>query len=281
LSREETRFDQLLQPRDILTPAATFVGLVLTAIGVSTAIVGFSTVLQTFLVALILVVVLFVGAALLTCFSSLRNSYGIFKVAIVLYTGGWFAAGVFICLLLVGYAWGIQILQIQIPNIPTITVEELISIAMSTLAIVFSLVVFKRTRIDKKQLTASIEQLAEDRSKAQTIAKEALVATSNDPKMAFLKAAIDLENTLRKMALEFGLPQREANVASIGKLLDYLASNKAIDLTTGSSMGYVRSIRNKVVHSAGDVSPKDAMLALDLAATLLAKLSPIKSSNTT
>ena len=275
MSREENRFDRGLLPRDILTPAATLVGLVLTAIGLSTSIVGLSTVLQTLSLALVSVVVLFVSAAFLTCLASLRSSYGIFRVAVVLYTGGWVFAGIFICLLLLGYAWGIQILQIQIPEIPILTVQTLISVAVSISSAVYALLIYRRSRIDSQRLTTLIEQLAEDQNKTKMITKEALGVTSNDPKMAFVKVTIDLEEVLRKMALAYGLPKQEGAKATMMKLLDYLSSKGVIHPATANSIIYVRDIRNRVVHSAGDISERDVMVALDLAATLLAKLSAL------
>lgn len=262
--------DAWMLPRDILTPVATLVGFVVAAIGLSTTVAGVSDVLRTLSLGLLLVVVLFVGAAFVTCLASLRNSRGIFKAAQFLYMMGWVSAGVFLCLLLLGFAWGIQILSFKIPRFPSLDLQTVFSFATAIISSVLSLVIFERARINRRQLAEDIRQIPTDRAKVHSIIESAL--SLDDPKMAFLRVVIDLERTLRDLAITNGYSQQRV---SMRDLLDYLERKGIIDSNTSGSLAFVWRIRNMIAHASGDVSSRDAREALDLAATILAKLEEV------
>jgi len=261
-----------MEPRDILTPAATVVGLVITAIGLSASITGLSTVLQAISPALVFVVVLFVGASSLTCLASICNSHRCFRMAIVLYTAGWIFMGTVVCLILLGYAWGIQILQLRIPQFP-IEIQTLLS-ATAAIASLGGLVeTYRKAWLDRKMIVQLLNQLAEDRTKISEIAQRALTAERNDPKMALVSIAIDLEKRLRRIAISQGFDEQRATVTPVSQVLNYLLSRNVIGQSTANAITLIWKTRNLIVHSGGDVSEKDALIALDLAASVLKKLS--------
>lgn len=259
--------DAWIHPRDILTPVATLVGFVVAAIGLSATVAGVSDVLRTLSLGLLSVVVLFVGAAFVTCVASLRHSHGIFRAAQFLYMMGWVSAGLFLCLLLLGFAWGIQILNFKVPNFPTLDLQTVFSLVIAVISSLLSLVILQKSRIDVSKLSKEIKEIPANRAKVDSIVESAL--SLDDPKMAFLRVMIDLERTLRDLAIRHGYSQQHVTVRDLNRFLE---SNGIIDPITSQSLDFVWRIRNMVAHGSGDVSPRDARVALDLAATILAKL---------
>jgi hypothetical protein len=259
--------DAWIHPRDILTPVATLVGFVAAAIGLSATVAGVSDVLRALSLGLLSVVVLFVGAAFVTCVASLRRSRGIFKAAQILYMMGWVSAGLFLCLLLLGFAWGIQILKFKIPNFPSLDLQTVFSLVMGLIGIFSSLVIFQKSRIDVGKLSKEIVEIPVNRANVNSIVESALQL--DDPKMAFLRVMIDLERTLRDLAIKHGYSQQRVTMRDLSRFLELKG---IIDPITSESLAFVWRIRNMVAHGSGDVSLRDARVALDLAATILAKV---------
>jgi len=266
--------DSWMQPRDILTPAATLLGLVLAAIGLSSAIAGASTILQTLSIVLIFIVVLFAGAALATCVASLRRSHRVLRVAVVLFAIGWAFTGMIVCLLLLGYAWGIQIFQIPVITVPQFTslnIESILSIAGAVFSFLVALYSYRGTRI-KQQLETLVNSLAADRDKTQAIVRQTLDVDPRDPKMAFVRLTIDLEKALRKRAVSDRHPERDARSAPVRRIADYLRSKGTVDSETADSINRIWNVRNMILHSGADISDRDAAAAVNLAAAVLSRL---------
>jgi len=270
LSNEEdigSDSDPWIHPRDILTPVATLIGFVAAAIGLSATVAGVSDVLRTLSLGLLSIVILFVGAAFVTCVASLRHSRGIFKAAQFLYMMGWVSAGLFLCLLLLGFAWGTQILKFKIPNFPSLDIQTVFSWVMGLIGFLFTVVIVQKSRINIGKLSKEIKEIPANRAKVDSIVESAL--SLDDPKMAFLRVMIDLEQTLRDLAMRHGYSQQRVSVLDLDRFLE---SKTIIDPMTADSLAFVWRIRNMVAHGSGDVSSRDARVALDLAATILAKL---------
>ena len=263
-----------MQPRDILTPAATLLGLVLAAIGLSSAIAGASAILQALSIVLIVIVVLFAGAALATCVASLRQSHRVLRVAVVLFATGWGFTGIVVCLLLLGYAWGIQIFQIPVivvPQLASLNIESILSIAAAVISFLVGLYNYRRTRI-RQQLEKLANSLAADRGKTRAIVRQTLDSDPRDPKMAFVRLTIDLEKALRKKAASSGYPDKDAGIHPLRRITGYLRSKGTLDPQTVDSINRVWRVRNIVIHSGADISDRDAAAAVDLAATVLSRL---------
>jgi len=263
-----------MQPRDILTPAATLLGLVLAAIGLSSAIAGASAILQTLSIVLMIIVVLFAGAALATCVASLRRSHRVLRVAVVLFATGWAFTGIIVCLLLLGYAWGIQIFQIPVivvPQFASLNIESILSIAGGVFSFLVGLYNYRRTRI-KQELEELANSLAADRGKTQAIVRHTLDADPRDPKMAFVRLTINLEKAVRKIAESSGYPERDARTVPLRRITGYLRSKGILDSGTADSINRIWNVRNMIIHSGADISDRDAAAAVDLAATVLSRL---------
>jgi hypothetical protein len=259
-----------MRPRDILTPAATLVGLVITTIGLS-SVTGLSDVLKTMSSALVLIVGLFVTAATFTCFASLKSSHAIFRLGLILYTIGWIFTGLVLSLVLLSYAWGIQILQIRISQLPNL--ETLVSAISAIISLLAAIESYRRLRIDRQQIAGLTDLLTEDRNKTNAIVQQTLKIDTDDPKMAVVRLAMDLESILRKLAISHGLSEKEKGVTPVKRLQSYLLEKNAIDTTTANALELIRKTRNIIVHSGGDVSREDALVAMGLAAAVLEKLS--------
>jgi len=264
-----------MQPRDILTPAATLLGLVLAAIGLSSAISGASAILQTLSVVLVIIVSLFAAAAVATCVASLRQSHRILKVRVIFFAFGWAFTAMVVCLLLLGYAWGIQIFQIPVITVPQFASLNL-ELILSITGVVFSVLTstfsyYRRSRINQ-QLEKSTNALGADPERKRSIVRETLEGDRKDPKMAFVRLTIDLEQALRKMAILAGYQEKGAERASLRTLTDYLRSKEILDQATSTSINRIRQVRNMVLHSGADISDRDAAKALDLLAGVLSRL---------
>jgi hypothetical protein len=265
-------FDTWIHPRDILTPAATLLGLVVAAIGLSSTIEGSSSIIRTLSSVLILVVLLFATAAMATCASTLRRSYRLFRVGVVLFGMGWAFTALVISLFLIGYAWGINVLQITIPQIPHLDIASVISITFSIVSLIATFWSYRKARIDKRQLTDLLNELPQrDTEQAKELLNNALKEAPHDPKMALVKLAIDIEGALRSKARSLGYPH--GPFVPLGEVTDFLLHNNAIEAATAASIKRIRTIKNIIVHSGGDISPNDARVALNLAATVLTALS--------
>lgn len=260
--------DAWISPRDILTPVATLVGFIVASIGLAATSPAVAKVFQELSLGLLSVIVLFVGAAFVTCLASLRNSRGVFRAAQFLYMIGWIFTGLFLSLLLLSLAWGIQLLSIKIPALPpNVDLQTVLSVASSVIGAAVALETFRRFRIDRRKVEEKISQISVDRSKVNAITKSAL--SLDDPKIAFLGVMIEVERTLRDLAIAVGYSQ---NKFSVHDMRRYLESKGVLDSATSESLAFVWRIRNMIAHSSGDVSYGDAKEALDLAATILAKL---------
>jgi hypothetical protein len=178
-----------------------------------------------------------------------------------------------VSLLLLGYFWGLQIFKITLPQLPSLSLEVFLSfIAALTGAILPIVQILRYSLVDKKRLQIMMNQLAADRERTILVLNNALKIDSNDAKMALVRVAIELEDSLRSAAMSHGLTDKEARFASVPKISQYLLSVKAIDANTVKSIDYIWRLRNRVVHTSGDVSSRDARAALDLAAAALTKL---------
>lgn len=147
MSGHETQdSDTWVKATDILGPAATLLGLVLAAIGFSASIPGISTILRPVSLALVLVVILFAGAALVACVASLQKSHIVLRAAIALFAMGWISLGVVVSLFLLGYAWGIQIFQIKIPQIAWLDVAQVLFGVLGIATAVVQLLIYANVR---------------------------------------------------------------------------------------------------------------------------------------
>lgn len=90
--------------------------------------------------------------------------------------------------------------------------------------------------------------------------------------MAFVRLAVELEQTLRKMAISHGLTREDAQKTSLRTLADYLRSHEILDQATIKPIDQIRHMRNMTLHSGSDVSAKDAEAAVDLVAAVLSRL---------
>jgi hypothetical protein len=271
--RSDPESDAWMHPRDILTPTATLLGLVIAAIGLSNTILGGSAALQALSMVLVLVVLLFAGSALVTCIASLRRSHRLLRVGIVLFAMGWGFTALVVSLFLLGNAWGIEIFQITIPPFPNLDIATVLSSVFSLLSATAAILNFRRSKIDKAQLISLTNQLAADQQKTQSILGGALDPEPNDPKMALVRLAIELERVLRKKATSQAFPDRDVSKASMGRIIDFLLSRQLISHATANSIGLVWNARNKIVHSGGDISSNDSRAVLSLAAAVLSELS--------
>ena len=223
---------------------------------------------------------LFVGAAFLTCLSSLQNSLSLFKAGQLLFTVGWLFTGLFLSFFLYGYAYGVQVFTFPIFEIkdgPRLDFQGLLSVIF--LASYFlALNTFYSTKIDRDRLLAETSDLGADERKASKVISVALRESSEDPRLAFVSVVIRLEGVVRKLAFDSGYSERTA--PRFREMTKHLLSQEIIDEKTAGSLDSVWRIRNIIVHSAGDVTRQDARVAMDLASALLVKLSSVKEGKT-
>jgi hypothetical protein len=267
--------DSWLQPRDILTPVATLVGFIVAAIGLSASNTALAGLLKPLAQALGAIIILFVGAAFLTCLSSLRNSLGLFKAGQFLFMVGWLFTGLFLFFFLWGYAYGIEVFSYPILNVqglPRIDFQGLLSL-LSLATYFLALFTFFSTRIERDKLLEETSNLRVDAKKTSKVVSAALRDESEDPRLALVGVAIKLETVVRSLAFDSGYKERTA--PRFREMARFLYTQEVIDEQTEKSLENVWRIRNIIVHSVGDVTRQDARVALELASALLVKLSSV------
>ena len=131
---------------------------------------------------------------------------------------------------------------------------------------------YRKNRIDKLQLTNLASKLPPRAAKrSQALIDHTLEQELDDPKMALVKLAIDIEKAIRSKAKSVGYTH--GPYAPLHEVTNFLLYKNAIGATTAASIKRIWAIRNTIVHSGGDVSSNDARAALNLAANVLSTLS--------
>jgi len=264
-----------MKPRDVVNPSATILGLIVTALGILVALAGESkqVIVKNFAFLFIVIVVLFVLAVMFTAFSSLVRKIVLWKCALLLYVAGWAFLGTILIFVLVGYAYGIEALQLQFPEFNL----DLVSVVASLVGLIFGLA--SAIYWYKKELTYR-KRVLEMSKKITTTSKELDEATAQlkfesiDMRNSLLILRSDIKRELQEIAEATMTPIARPYQYQIRKLVTTLKLREILSADLAYSILFVYNFSSRVVHGE-TVSDKDAALVRELGTKALINLRKI------
>jgi len=264
-----------LQPRDILSPAATLLGFIFASLGIA---IGFapeeSDFLNNFLNILIFTVSLIIISAFLTVITSLTQRRVVWLVTRVVYAFTWIFLGYIVIILLIGRISGIESLQIQLPQF-NFSGILLISGIFSAISI---FILFQYRLAFRKDLESASDKIQLSTLDIET-AREAIDRTlldDYDKQMALLKLTIEIERILREFMESLDdLSWRERSRSTLGRMTKILGERKIISKSLEEALFSIGNVRNAVVHE-GEVDNRELDIALELSAKVLWELKQVQ-----
>jgi len=269
----------MMKPRDVITPTATLLGLIVTALGILLTLADESekVIVRNFAFIFITVVGLFVCAVIFTVFSSLLKKTKLWSCALIFYIVGWAFLGTIIILTLVGYAYGVEILQFQLPQF-NLELVSLVSALVSILVgIVSFFVQYRKASAYRKhisELSRKVEVWPKERDEAITELK--FESLDLNDSLVILRS--DIERELRGLARLSGIRMRKPY--PIRKVVTDLKQKDVLSPELAYSILFVYNVCSKVVH--GEVIPeKDAQMIRELGINILINLRKISEKRRT
>jgi len=264
----------LMIPRDIITPSATLLGLIVTALGILVAVAGEpeQLIVRNFAFLFIAVVGLFVFTVILTVASSLLRKIKLWNYALILYIAGWAFLGTILILTLIGYAYGIEILQLQLPqfNLELVSyVAVVVSIIAAFIPLLKYLTKWRELVKDIREKTAELSPMVKVTQKEFDEAFAELRYASLGVTDSLVLLRSDIERELRGLAASLQI--KVVRPYSIRKVVIALETRGILNPELAHAILLVYSICSKVVHGL-DLSKGDSYAARELGIKTLVKL---------
>jgi hypothetical protein len=262
------KFETMI-PRDIITPSATLLGLIITALGILIATAGESNqvIVKNFAILFIIVVAVFVLAVVFTSLSSLFKKARLWTIALIFYIAGWSILGSILIIVLIGYAYGIEILQIQLPKFAPDLVSLISSLITGIITAFVIELMYERIRGYRKALQKLSEKV--DVTKKDFDEKNAeLQSSSLDLMDSLVLLRRDIEQELRRVYVSSSGKKDEPCPRGFRNLVVALRNRGVIDSNLESSLFQVYKISSRAVHGE-DINKKDAMLIRELGIKVL------------
>ncbi len=261
-----------MKPRDVVTPSATILGLIITALGILVALAGDSkqVIVRNFAFLFIIVVVLFVLAVISTALSTLLRRIRLWSIALMLYVAGWSVLGTILIIVLIGYAYGIDMLQLQLPQFNF----ELLSL-ISALIAAFSSAIM--AWLQHRRVSAYRKRVQEISKKVDVTKKEIDEATAKlssesiDLMNSLEILRSDIERELRKLVRISKTHVEKHYPYPIRRLVTVLKQREILSPELAYSILFVYNFCSKAVHGEV-VSKKDALLVRELGIKTLVSL---------
>lgn len=263
---------QVMIPRDVITPSATILVLILTALGILVALAGPSqqVIVRNFAILFVIVVALFVSAVISTVLSSLLRRARLWSVALVLYVAGWSVLGSILIIVLLGYAYGIEMLQIQLPEFNFELVTAILSIVMAISFAAASYLLYRRTSEYRKRVKSLSEKVDVSRKEFDETSAE-LNSESVDLTNSLVILRSDIERELRRLVRVSKTQVARRTPYPIRRLVTALKQADILNPQLAYSILFVYNFCSKAVHGE-EVSHKDALLVRELGIKTLISL---------
>ena len=264
-----------MQTRDVVTSSATILGLILAAFGILVTLAGESeqVIVKNFALVFTIVVVFFVCSVIFTTFSSLLRKSKLWSCALVSYVFGWSVLGTVMVLTLIGYGYGIEMLQLQLPqfNVELVTVAS--TVVGLVASIVLSVFLFRQVWAYRKQVSELSSRVDVSRQE-YTKAFNKLELESLDLGDQLVLLRRDIEREILKLAKLSGIIKRIGRHVSFLRLVDALLHEEVLSPYLARTLHFVYRECSRAVH--GEVlSDKDAGLVRELGLKTLVTLTGI------
>lgn len=263
---------QVMKPRDIVTPSATILGLIVTAIGILVALAGESkqSIVRNFAFLFIIVVILFVSAVISTSLSTLLRRVRFWNFALVFYIAGWSVLGSVLIIVMIGYAYGVDMLQVQMPQFSLeffTSVSSIVAVAASAIVMWFQ---YKRASEYRRKLAEMSKKVDVTKKEFDKVTDE-LKSESTDLTNSLVILRSDIERELRKLVRESKTQVERHYPYPIRRLVTALKQREVISPQLAYSVLFVYNFCSKAVHGEV-VSQKDALLIRELGIKTLISL---------
>jgi len=262
-----------MQTRDVVTSSATILGLIITAFGILVTLADEpeQVIIKNFALVFITVVALLVCAVIFTTLSSLLKKPRLWSGALIFYIFGWGFLGTLMMLTLIGYGYGIETLQLQLPqfNVEFVNVvSALVGLVVSILSVVISLrgILAYRRRISElsSKVKVSTAELKAEFNKLE------LASLDFNTQLVVLRTNIERE--IRKLANLSKITKKKVGPRiPLTRLVYQLMEKKIFSPQLAKTTLFVYRECSRVVH--GEIfSDKDARLVSELGLKTLVEL---------
>ena len=254
----------MMQTRDVVTSSATILGLILTAFGILATVAGESeqVIVKNFALVFTIVVALFVCSVIFTTFSSLLRKNKLWNCALIFYIFGWGVLGTIMILTLIGYGYGIEMLQFQLPqfNVELVTVvSTVVGLIASILSSAF---LFRRILAYRKRISELSSKVDVPRQEVADAFKK-LEIESLDLNDQIVLLRRDVEREIRNLARLSEIAEKTRRHIPLARLIYELIDENILSPDLGKTTLFVYRECSRVVH--GEIlSDKDARLIREL-----------------
>lgn len=261
-----------MQTRDIVSSSATILGLIITAFGIIVAL-GNETnqvIIKNFALVFIIIVILFSCSVIFTAISSLLEKNRLWTCALIVYIVGWVFLGTVMVTTLIGYAYGIEMFQIQLEqyNSDFVAIISLLSGALTGIIVNFA---WKRFKKYIKNLIEKSNKLNVDASEIEYDGIM-LQRESQNINQELIILRTEIERETRKLAELVSVNQKiEDQQVRFSHLIQILVNKEIITKDFAGTLKFVYGKLSKSVH--GEVYyEEEARLILELGLKTLASI---------
>jgi len=263
-----------MEPRDIVTPSATILGLIIAALGILIAIPEANqATIRNFAFLFIVVVLLFVSAVIFTALASLLRRAELWNWALRLYIAGWAVLGTILTLLLIGYAGGINILQSPLPQLSpgvVLMIAGLVGIIISEAVIRLLRKTVNEYRTKVQEISKKVEVSKKELDEATVELKSESMDLMNSLMILRSDIAIELRRLAKLSRTEIARPY------PIRKLVTAFKQKEILSPEIAYAILFVYNFCSRAVHGEL-VSEKDALLVRELGLKTLISLRKLVS----
>ncbi|MGA8905179.1 MAG: hypothetical protein WB661_09255 [Candidatus Bathyarchaeia archaeon] len=239
-----------MQPRDVLAPIATLLGLLAAALSFLAGAKLSVDLFQVLVDVIVVILLVFVVAAVLTTVAALSRSTFVWNVAIAVYAVSWIIFGIGFVAILLAFAYGPQVFSITIPQLGVTTngVFPVFSVIASVLGVIASFIVYHTMNALRSLIASQYRLKSEQPQLAASIEKRANreVSRAGTAKLAFIDAYIELEKLLRRIALVNQIDVRAT--AGARELIQTLAAKGVVSKSLVPGFLDITQVRNMIVH---------------------------------
>ena len=237
----------VIQPRDVLAPIATLIGLLTATLGLLVGAALEASLFRIIVNIIVVVILAFVATSVLAIVATWSRRPAIWSFAVGIYAVSWIIFGTGLVFILLAFAYGPDAFRITIPQVQFSA--DSLTIALTAISAFLASVVYDLTKRGIARLFESISHLRFELpgidAEVEKQAKEE-VSREQDVKMAFVRSTLLLENLVRQAAISQGI--QGVDKMSAMTIVERSRSRGLFDLKTSSAFKDVWDLRNKVVH---------------------------------
>lgn len=252
-----------MNTRDVVSSSATILGLIITAFGIIVTLGRDSNqiIVKNFAFVFIIIVILFVCSVIITTISSILDKERLWTCALIVYIIGWASLGTTMILTLLGYAYGIEMFQIQMEQYDSEVVSIITIIVGGVTGVLMS---FTVNRL-KRYLDGLIERSKKLNVETSEIEHDGIILQkeSRNIRQELIILRTEIERETRKLANLNGSNNAKETYYRFSEHVRFLKNKNIIDNNLGNTLLFIYRRLSKVVHGE-NISIKESELLLEI-----------------